>query len=129
MENKLNTKKNPIFSNKRVLVILAAALILIAVIIGLYFAMQPQRTVANFCQSAKEQKSNFKANASYETLLGAFKKLDAVAPNDIHSDTSLIVKGYESIVGDPSKAVAAELGFSSAQIRVNDYISKNCPNY
>ncbi len=130
MENKSSTKRNALFSSKkRVWIILAAILVLVAVIIGLYLAVQPQRTVANFCQSAKAEKSNFKANTSYDILLGSFRKLDAVAPNDIHPDTTLIVKGYESIVNDPSKAIASELGISSPQMRVNDYISKNCPNY
>lgn len=106
-----------------------AIFILVAIIIGLFIAMQPQRTVENFCRSAKEEKSNFKANTSYDKLLESFRKLDTVAPKDIRSDTSLIVKGYDSIVSDPSKAVTSELGISSSQMRVNDYITKNCPNY
>jgi hypothetical protein len=119
-----------IHSKKRnLIVIIISVLILIAVIIGLFVAMQPQRSVANFCKSAKEEKSNFKANTSYDKLLGSFKKLDAVAPDDIHADTSLVVKGYESIINDPSKAVSAELGISSSQMRVNDYITKSCPDY
>jgi hypothetical protein len=112
-----------------VVIFIIAVLTIIAVTIGLFVAMQPQRTVKNFCQSAKEEKNNFKANVSYDKLLGSFRKLDTVAPDDIHSDTSLIVKGYESIVGDPSKAVSSELGISSSQMRVNDYITKNCPDY
>ncbi|SRR6266496_462694 len=121
---------NSIHSKKRnLMIIIISVLILIAVIIGLFIAMQPQRTTENFCQSAKDEKGNFKANIGYDKLLGSFKKLDAVAPDDIHSDTSLIVKGYESIVNDPSKAVSSELGISSSQMRVNNYITKNCPNY
>jgi hypothetical protein len=121
---------NSIHSKKRnLIIIIISVLILIAVIIGLFIAMQPQRTTENFCQSAKDEKGNFKANIGYDKLLGSFKKLDAVAPDDIHSDTSLIVKGYESIVNDPSKAVSSELGISSSQMRVNNYITKNCPNY
>lgn len=130
MENKPGAMKNSILpSKKRIVIIIVAVLILIAAIISLYLVMQPQRTVANFCQSAKEEKTNFKANTNYDTLLGSFKKLDMVAPDDIHSDTSLVVKGYESIVSDPSKAVASELGISSAQMRINNYITKKCPNY
>lgn len=129
MDSKQNHHKNPIsLSKKRMLAIIIAALLLV-VIVGLFFAMQPQRTVANFCQSAKDEKNNFKANTGYDKLLGSFKKLDAVAPEDIHSDTSLIIKGYESIVGDPSKAISSEAGISSSQMRVNDYIIKNCPDY
>ena len=127
MENK---PTNSILSNKRNLaIIITAVLILVAVIVGLFIATQPQRSVENFCQSAKEEKDNFKANTSHDKLLGSFKKLDAVAPEDIHPDTSLIVKGYESIVSDPSKAVSVEFGIAGSQMRVGDYITKSCPNY
>jgi len=129
MDSKQNNHKvSTLLSKKRMLVIILAAFLL-AAIVGLFFAMQPQRTVANFCQSAKDEKNNFKANTSYDKLLGSFKKLDAVAPEDIHSDTSLIVKGYESIVSDPSKAISSEVGISSSQMRVNNYITKSCPDY
>jgi capsular polysaccharide biosynthesis protein len=121
-------KYNPRLT-KKLVIIIVTVLLLVAAGIGLFFAIQPQRTVENFCRSAKEEKSNFKANTSYDKLLGSFRKLDAVAPEDIRSDTSLIVKGYDSIVSDPSKAVTSELGISSSQMRVNDYITKNCPNY
>jgi hypothetical protein len=127
MKNKLT---NSILSNKRNLVgIVTAVFIFVAVLIGLFMAVQPQRSVENFCKAAKEEKGNFKGGSGYDKLLGSFKKLDAVAPKDIHSDTSLIVKGYESIVSDPSKAVSAEFGIIGSQMRVNDYIIKNCPNY
>lgn len=128
MDKQNHQKSSTSLSKKRTIVIVIAVLLL-AVIIGLFFAMQPQRTVANFCQSAKDEKNNFKANTSYDKLLVSFKKLDAVAPEDIHSDTSLIVKGYESIVSDPSKAISSEAGISSSQMRVNDYIIKKCPDY
>jgi len=124
-----NQSTHLIHPNKRTMTAIIAVLILVAIIIGLSIAMQPQRTVENFCQSAKEEKSNFKANASYDKLLGSFKKLDAVAPEDIHPDTSLVVKGYESIARDPSEAVSSELGMSSSQMRINNYITKNCSNY
>lgn len=127
MKNKLT---NSIPSNKRNLTfIVVVALIFVVVIIGLFIIMQPQRSVESFCQAAKEEKNNFKRNAGYDKLLSSFRKLDAVAPEKVHSDTSLIVKGYESIVSDPSKAVSAELGIAGSQMRVNDYIIKNCPNY
>jgi hypothetical protein len=121
-------KKSMPLLKKRTLAIIIAVLVLLVALVG-FFVMQPQRTVANFCKSAKDEKSNFKANTSYDKLLGSFKKLDTVAPEDIHPDTSLIVKGYESIVSDPSKAISSEAGISSSQMRVNDYIIENCPDY
>lgn len=128
MENKLN-KKHLAFLSKKRNIIIASSLLLVLIIIWLFFLMQPQRTVANFCQTAKEEKSNFQANTNYNTLLGAFNKLDAVAPDTIHPDTSLIANGYQSIVSDPSKATMTELGMANSQLKVSNYITKNCPNY
>ena len=122
-------KSLPFSFNRRRVVIIIAACLLIAAIFGLFMVMQPLRTIENFCQAAKEEKSSFKGGVGYDKLLVSFKKLDVVAPKDIHSDTSLIVKGYESIVSDPSKAVSAEFGIAGSQMRVGDYITKNCPNY
>lgn len=126
-QNKINSIKQS--AKRTASVIIGGMLVLACVILAFSFLTQPQRSVANFCQSAKEEKDNFKANTSYDKLLDSFKKLDVVAPKDIHSDTSLIVKGYESITSDPSKAVSAELGMNNSQMRVSDYITKNCPGY
>ena len=121
---------NSLSRKKRTLVIITiAALVLIVIIIGVFFAMQPQRTVANFCSVAKEEKSNFQAGTNYSTLLDTFKKFDAVAPNQVRSDTSLVVNGYQSIVNDPSRATATELGIANSQSKISSYISKNCPDY
>lgn len=114
---------------KRLLIIASSTLLIILFVIIFFTLTQPSRSVANFCRVAKEEKHNFKANTSYDNLLGSFKKLDTVAPGEIHSDTALIVKGYESIANDPSKATTSELGISSPQLRVNDYIAKNCQGF
>lgn len=129
MENNLNTKKNKILSNKRLLVILGAILILAAVMIGLYFAMQPQRTVANFCRVAKEQKSILVGDVNYEKRLDAYKKLEVVSPDDIRPDITTIRKGYEEIVKSPSNTISTGLGMSGAENRRTDYINTNCKDF
>lgn len=129
MENKLNKKHLAFLSKKRNIIIIVSSLLLVLIIIALFFLMQPQRTVVNFCQVAKDEKSNFQANTNYSTLLDTFKKLDAVAPNTIRPDTSLIANGYQSIVSDPSKATMTELGMANSQLKVSNYITQNCPNY
>ena len=116
-------------TKRKILVIVGGIIALVCVILAFIILTQPERSVASFCKTAKSEKSNFKANTGYDKLLGSFKKLDSVAPDEIHSDTSLIVKGYEAIVKDPSKSVSSELGISNSQMRVNDYITKNCPDY
>lgn len=105
MENKLS-KKSLIFLSKKRNIIIAVCAVFLVLIIVLFFLMQTQRTVANFCSVAKEEKSNFQAGTNYSTLFSTFKKLNAVAPNQVRSDTSLVVNGYQSIVNDPSKSIA-----------------------
>lgn len=114
---------------KKSLVIVPVVILLGLITVWLFFAMQPQRTVANFCSVAKEEKPNFQAGANYTNLLSAFKKLDAVAPDKIHPDTSFVASGYQSIVNDQSKAATAELGMANSQLKVSSYISKSCPDY
>ena len=131
MENKQDTHKNSSFlANKRnrILIIVVGILIL-AVVISISLFTRPERSVASFCRVAKEQKGNFDPNTGMKELLSSVKKMDDVAPSEIHSDTSLIVKGYESIIDDPSKATSTEFGINGSQVRVSDYITKNCPDY
>lgn len=124
MKNKVNLKLA-----KKSLVIIAVVILLGLITVWLFFAMQPQRTVANFCSVAKEEKPNFQAGANYTVLLSAFKKLNAVAPDEIHSETSSVVDGYQSIVNDSSKTTTAELGMANPQLKISSYISKSCPDY
>ena len=125
MKNEVNLK----LTKKSLVIIIAVVVLLGLITVWLFFAMQPQRTVANFCSVAKEEKSNFQAGTNYSALLSTFKKLDAAAPDEVHSDTSLVVNGYQSIVNDPSKTTATELGMASSQLKISSYISKNCPDY
>lgn len=128
MENKLNSK-NYTPSKKRLLLILGAVLILVAVIIGLYFAMQPQRTVASFCRVAKEQKSILVGDVNYEKRLDAYRKLEVVSPDDIRPDITTIRKGYEEIVKSPSNTISTGFGMSGAENRRTDYINTNCKDF
>lgn len=121
--------KNPHLTKRKILLILGGVVTLVCIVILFITLTQPERSVANFCEVAKEEKDSFKANTNYDRLLSSFVRLDTVAPDEIRSDTSLIVKGYESVVSDPSKSVLSELGISSSQIRVNDFIVKNCTDY
>lgn len=123
-KNKANLKLT-----KKSLVIVAAVVLLGLITVWLFLAVQPQRTVANFCSVAKEENPNFQAGANHTALLSAFKKLDAVAPDEIHSETSSVVDGYQSIVNDSSKTTTAELGMANSQLKISSYISKSCPDY
>ncbi|HMI08972.1 MAG TPA: hypothetical protein VK497_01065 [Candidatus Saccharimonadales bacterium] len=131
MENKQNTHKNSsLLSDKKKLMLIAGAGVLVLIaIVSIFFLTKPERSVASFCRVAKEQKGSFDPDTGMEQLLSSVKKMDDVAPSEIHSDTSLIIKGYETIINDPSKATSTELGISGSQVRVSDYITKNCPDY
>jgi hypothetical protein len=112
-------------SFKKKIIIIAAPLVL-AVIAGLFFAMQPQRTAANFCRVVKDEKSILVGDVNYEQRLEAYKKLEAASPNDIRPDISIIRRGYEEIVKNPSNVISAGLGISGAESRRDSYINSNC---
>ena len=129
MDSKQNHHKNPIsLSKKRILVVIIAALLLVAVI-GLFLAMQPQRSVASFCKVAKDEKSALVGNVNYEKRLESYKKLEAVSPEDIRPDITTIRKGYEEIVKSPSNTLSTGLGMSAAESRRTDYINSNCKDF
>ena len=126
MQKKANEAVLLMKRHKRVSIAIMAAIVVIVV---LFFALQPQRSVASFCSAAKSEKPNLKGDKSYDILLSTFKRFDAVAPSDIQPDTKAVVKGYEVIVADPSKTIGTEFGIMGSQMRISDYIQKNCKDF
>jgi len=124
-----NRKKSMPLPQKRTLAIIIAVLILLVALVGLFFAMQPQRTVANFCMVAKEEKSTLVGDVNYEKRLETYKKLEAVSPDDIRPDITTIRKGYEEIVKSPSNTLNTGLGMSGAENRRTSYIDANCKDF
>lgn len=106
-----------------------SVLVAVFIIAGVLLIKQPERSVASFCSVAKQEKSILTTDAGYEKRLEAYKKLEAVSPDDIRSDITTIRKGYESIVQNPSNTISAGLGMSGAENRRSDYITKNCPDF
>jgi hypothetical protein len=121
-------KHNP-RQTKKLVIVTAVALFVIAVVIGLFLAMQPQRTVANFCKVAKEEKSTLVGNVNYEKRLETYKKLEVVSPDDIRPDITTIRKGYEEIVKNPSSTINTGLGMSGAENRRTAFIDANCKDF
>lgn len=123
MERKEETnhlgRRNLIFAN-----ILVFA-VLIAIVIA-FLMMQPERSVANFCNVAKQEKATLTSDVSYEKRLDAYKRLEAVSPDDIRPDITTIRKGYDDIVKSPSNTLATGLGMSGAENRRTAYINTNC---
>lgn len=116
--------------NTKKFIIIGVSLLLIAsLIVVLFLLIRPERSVTSFCRVAKEQKSVLTGDVSYDKRLEAYKKLEAVSPDDILSDITTIRKGYESIVQNPSNTISAGLGIAGAENRRTDYINKNCPDF
>jgi cytoskeletal protein RodZ len=128
MDKQNHQKNSTLLSKKRTLVVIIAALLLV-VIVGLVFMMQPQRTVANFCQVAKDEKSTLVGDVNYEKRLEAYKKIESVSPDDIRPDISTIRKGYEEIVKNPSSTLSTGFGMSGAENRRDAYIDSNCNDF
>lgn len=129
MKDKSDAKINLLFLAKKYLVVIIAILISIIALVGLYFLLQPQRTVASFCKTATEQKSILIGNVNYEKRLEAYKKLETASPDDIRPDITAIRKGYEEIVKNPSNTLGAGFGMVSAENRRDAFIKTNCKDF
>jgi FtsZ-interacting cell division protein ZipA len=127
MINKTNNKQYLIKRN--IILLVVTILALVVILIAAFLLIQPERSVASFCSVAKEQKAVLTADVGYDKRLEAYKKLEAVSPDDIQSDITTIRKGYESIVQNPSNTISAGLGMSGAENRRTDYIAKNCSGF
>ena len=130
MTNQKEAQNKQFLTKQNIIYLVIGVLVIIAVVVIAFLSMQPERSVANFCSVAKEQKSVLiTGNEDYKKRLEAYKKLEAVSPDEIRSDITTIRKGYESIVANPSNTVSAGLGMSAAENRRTDYITKNCSDF
>lgn len=91
--------------------------------------LQPERSVENFCQVLHDEKTAVTGNVNEEKRLEAYKKLEAVAPDDIRPDIATIRKGYEAVVANPAAIWTAGFGMMGAEGRRTEYIQKNCPEF
>ena len=126
--NKADTSKNGRLKK----VIMGCVLLAIAITIGLFSIFilnQPKRSVANFCEVAKDQKNILTSNSSNQELLTAYTKLEAVSPETIKSDIKTIRNGYKKVVNDNSSAIATGIEISSAENRRTIYVKSNCEDF
>jgi len=131
MESKQHTHINLSFfaNRKRLKLIVIAIVLLLAVMMGMFYFVQPERSVASFCRAAKIEKPVLTGDVSYDKQVESYKKLEAVAPEDIHSDITTIRKGYEDIVNNPSNTLSAGFGVAGAENRRNAYLHAHCTNF
>jgi hypothetical protein len=125
-----HTRKKSLFLlTKHKTIIAGAAFLLVVTIIGIFFLTQPERTTANFCRVAKEEKSILVGDVNSERRLDSYRKLEAVSPDDIRPDITTIRKGYEEIARNPSNTLNTGLGMSGAENRRTAYINSNCKDF
>jgi hypothetical protein len=130
MTNQHETQsKNPRYLRKQNILLTIGGLAIVFLIVAVFLLMQPERSVASFCSVAKEQKVALTSSVSYDKQVEAYKKLEAVSPDDIRSDITAIRKAYEQIVQNPSNTISAGLGVAGAENRRTDYITKNCTDF
>ena len=119
-------KRRHVLLRRRSLIIAACAVVL-AIIITLI--LLPPRSVASFCRVVKEQKTTLMGNVNYEKSLDAYKKLEAVSPDEIRPDITAIRKGYETMIRNPAEVMSTGFGMMGSEGRRSDYIRNNCTEF
>lgn len=121
--------------NLLIIVAVVAALVLIAVPLK-----TPNRSVAAYCQTYKEEKTRLASlpgdtwpagvfneevnDASH--IAASFGRLEKVAPDDIRPDITTLQIIYQKIHNDPSQALAASLGGIAAEDSAKKWTTKYC---
>lgn len=111
--------------------ILISGLLIIVLLTGAvaFLVMQPERSIASFCNVAKQEKATLTGDVNYKKRLEAYRRLEAVSPEDIKPDITTIRKGYEDIVKNPSSTLPVGLGMSGAESRRTIYINSTCKDF
>jgi hypothetical protein len=90
-------------------------------------SVKPERNVANFCRFYQEEKDSLVgSDASYEDSLRAFRKLEAVSPDEVRADITIIRKGTETLLEDPSKLGDMSMAVLGASGKFSDYVQAHC---
>lgn len=125
---RLSNSPTQIVFKKRIILIVTFIVLSLGIFLSIG-AFQPERTVANFCKVAIEEKATLVGNVNYEMRLEAYKKLEAVSPEDIHPDIKTIRRGYEEIIQNPSTSLSSGIGMSGSENRRTTYIEQNCKDF
>ena len=101
---------------------------------------QPERSVAAYCTTFKDEKTrlsklpgNTYPSGVFQDELSdasafadAFGKLEKVAPNEIRPDVKTLQGIYKKMADDPSQAIAASLSGASAEQSVKKWNAEHC---
>lgn len=129
-DTKSKNDKSLTKTHKYLIVAGVVAVIVLSLLANLIISMNhSNRSAANFCKTAKEEKPIISGNESYEKTLESYKKLEKVAPESILADITTIKKGYEAIVENPEDTINAGIGMQSAEKRAGNFITENCKDF
>jgi hypothetical protein len=107
----------------RIVMVVGVAIVLL---VALFFALQPQRSVASFCNVAGNEKSALAGNKNAADTLSAYQKLEPVAPDSIVSDVTTIRKGLEDNSANLSASLNESAGMIVSEGKVNTFLQSNC---
>lgn len=141
MQKETSDKVEQSDPKKRNIVIAGVALVIIVLIfVIVQLVSGPQRSVAAYCQTFKEEKARL-AKLPGDTwptgvfneelsdageIAASFSKLEKVAPDDIRPDIATLQSIYQKIDSDPSQAISASLSGVSAETNVKDWAKNHC---
>lgn len=140
MDKKVDDKKKALDPKKRNLIV---ALVLVVIGLLIFWFIQqaaPQRSVAAYCSTYKEEKARLAKLPGDTWPAGIFNdelsdageiatsvdRLEKVAPDEIRPDVATIRSIYQKIHDDPSQAIGASLSGVSAEQNVKDWTKNNC---
>lgn len=134
------TKKLLIKNRKVTIAVVGIVLLLVVLIFAVVSSSKPNRSVAAFCSTYKQENARL-AKSSGDTyslhpfthdsnnphdFVVALSNLDAVAPNDIEPDVKTLKLLFEKIDKDPSQAFAASMSGLGAESSVADWTTQHC---
>lgn len=140
MDKKTEEKAPARKPNKKFVVIGAVILIVVLLVFIISQLTAPQRSVAAYCQTYKEEKarlaklpgSSWPSGVFNESIgdagefAASFGKLEKVAPDEVRSDVATLKSIYQKIHDDPSQAISASLSGSSADTSLKEWTATNC---
>lgn len=133
-------EKKFLSKNKRPISVGAFIAIVIILVLIATTLSQPQRSVASFCKTFKEEKSRLSMLAGSTYPSGVFNKsvsdvgefvisfdrLEKVAPDEIKGDVSMLKSVYQKIKDDPSNSISASLSGIGAENSVKKWAQNQC---
>ena len=140
MSEKPQSKSEPKKPQKKILIIALVVTIIGLLIFWLIQQTAPQRSVAAYCQTHKEEKARLAKLPGDTWPAGIFNdelsdageiaksvgRLEKVAPEEIRTDVATIQSIYQKIHDDPSQAISASLSGVSAEQNVKKWTSEQC---